>query len=102
MVTFSLTYPPTPALNNREQNLNIFLYSRIISDVKTGNYPLLEEKCIPPIRIISRYIEALLKYHTNSKSLIMPKMTYLITFLDNNGKSDIYTGGIIFMDSIII
>ena len=27
------------------------------------------------------------------KSFIAPKMIYLITFLDNNGKSTVYTGG---------
>ena len=27
------------------------------------------------------------------KAFIVPKMTYLITFLDNNAKSDIYIGG---------
>ena len=27
------------------------------------------------------------------KAFIVPKMTYLIKFLDNNGKYDVYTGG---------
>ena len=47
---------------------------------------------VSPTRLIFRYMKKLLK-SDKLKSFIAPKMTYLITFLDNNRKSTVYAGG---------
>ena len=43
-------------------------------------------------RFIFEYMKALSKIY-KLKAFITPKMTYIITFLDNNGKPAVYTGG---------
>ena len=53
---------------------------------------MISVEIVYPTRLIFQYMKAL----SNSdklRSFIAPKMTDLITFLDNNGKSDVYTGG---------
>ena len=53
---------------------------------------MLSVEIVSPTRIMFQYMKAL----SNSDKLrafISPKMIDLITFLDNNIKSDVYTGG---------
>ena len=53
---------------------------------------LLSGEIVSPTRLLLQYINAL----SNSdklRSFIAPKMTYLTTFLDNNGKYSVYTEG---------
>ena len=53
---------------------------------------MLYGEIVSPARLLFQYMKAL----TNSeklKAFIAPKMTDLITFLDNNGKSAVYEGG---------
>ena len=53
---------------------------------------MLSGEIFSPTRLLFQYMREL----TKSKKLsafIAPNMTYLITFLENNGKSDVYTGG---------
>ena len=79
----------TLAFNNGEQ-LEDF-HSRII---RLQQEIMLSGKKISSNRILFQYIKAL----SNSDKLryfIAPKMTDPITFLDNNGKSAVYTGGYI-------
>ena len=47
---------------------------------------------VSPTRLLLQYTKALSK-SDKIRALIAPKMTDLITFIDNNRKSDIYTGG---------
>ena len=44
-----------------------------------------------PTRLLFQYMKALSK-SDKLRAFIAPKMTDLITFLDNNGKSSVYTG----------
>ena len=53
---------------------------------------MLSGEIFSPTRLFFQYM----KSFTNSeklRSFIAPKMTYLITFLDKNGKYAVYTGG---------
>ena len=55
---------------------------------------MISEEIFSPTRLLFQYMKAL----TNSDKLrdfIAPKLTDLITFLDNNIKYDVYTGGYI-------
>ena len=47
---------------------------------------------VSPTRLLSQYMQALTKSE-KLRAFIAPKMTYIITFLDNNRKSAVYTGG---------
>ena len=53
---------------------------------------MLYREIFSPTRIIFQYSKALSK-SDKLRSFIEPKMTDLITFLDNNGKYAVYTGG---------
>ena len=53
---------------------------------------MLSGEIFSPTRLLFHYMKAL----TTSEKLrafIAPKMIDLVTFLDNNGKSSVYTGG---------
>ena len=52
---------------------------------------MLSEGNLSPTRIISQYIKSLLKID-KLKASIASKITYIITILDNNIKSAVYTG----------
>ena len=53
---------------------------------------MLSGENVSPTRLILQYTKELSK-SDKLKALIAPNMTDLITFLDNNGKSTVYTGG---------
>ena len=53
---------------------------------------ILSGEIVSPTRLPLHYMKALTKSEKLG-SFIAPKMTSLITFLDNNGKSAVYTGG---------
>ena len=55
---------------------------------------MLSGEIVSPTILLPQYMKALTKIE-KLKAFIAPKMTYLITFLDDNGKSDVYTGGYI-------
>ena len=77
----------TLAFRNGEQ-LEDF-HSRIL---RLQQEIMLSGEIVSPTRLLIQYMKAL----TNSEKLkpfIAPKMTDLITFIDKNGKSDVYDGG---------
>ena len=53
---------------------------------------ILYKETFSPTRLIFWYIQTLSK-SDKLKAFIAPKITYLATFLDNNVKSAVYTGG---------
>ena len=53
---------------------------------------MLSGEIVSPTRLLFQYMEALEKSE-KIRYFIAPKMTDLITFLDNNGKSAVYKGG---------
>ena len=53
---------------------------------------MLSGEIAPPNRLLFQYTKVL-KNIEKLRAFIAPNMTYLITFLDNNGKSAVYTGG---------
>ena len=53
---------------------------------------MLSGEIISPTRLLFHYIKALTKSE-KLRAFIAPNMTDIITFLDNNGKSAVYTGG---------
>ena len=53
---------------------------------------MLYGEIVSPTRLLFQYMKALTKSE-KLKAFIAPNMTDLITFLDNNGKSAVYTGG---------
>ena len=53
---------------------------------------MLSGEIVSPTRLLLQYMKALTKSE-KLKAFIAPKMTDLITFLDNNGKYAVYTGG---------
>ena len=53
---------------------------------------MLSGEIVSPTRLLFQYIKAL-KKSDKLRDFIPPKMTDLITLLDNNSKSDVYTGG---------
>ena len=53
---------------------------------------MLSGETVPPTRIIFQYMKALTKIE-KIRTIIAPKMTDLINFLDKNNKSAAYTGG---------
>ena len=55
---------------------------------------MLSVEIVPPTRLIFQYMKALTKID-KLRDFIAPKMTGLVTFLDNNGKSAVYEGGYI-------
>ena len=77
----------TLAFKNGEQ-LEDF-HSRIL---RLQQEIMLSGEIVSPTRIIFQYMKALAKSE-KLRAFIAPKMTYLITFLDNNVKSAVYTGG---------
>ena len=84
------------ALNNREQLENIHI---II--IRLQQEIILSGETHSPTILIFQYIKVL----TNSvklKALISPKIIYLIKFLHNIGKSDVYKRENIFMKYIVI
>ena len=76
----------TLAFNNGEQ-LEYF-HSRILI---LQQEIMLYVETVSPTRILFQYMKELEKID-ELKSCIAPKMTYLITFLDNNRKYAVYTG----------
>ena len=52
---------------------------------------MLSGKKFSPTRLLLQYMKALTKSE-KSRAFIAPKMTDLITFLDNNGKYAVYEG----------
>ena len=76
----------TLAFNNGEQ-LEYF-HSRII---RLQQEIILSGEIVSPTRLLFQYMKAL-KKSEKIRVFIAPKMTYLITFLDRNGKSAVYTG----------
>ena len=52
---------------------------------------MLSGEIVSPTRLLFQYMKALTKSE-KIKAFIAPKMTDLITFLDKNGKSDVYEG----------
>ena len=55
---------------------------------------MISGEIISPTRLLLQYMKALTKSE-KLKAFIAPKMTDLITFIDKNGKSDVYDGGYI-------
>ena len=53
---------------------------------------MLSGEIFSPTRLLFQYIKALTKSE-KLRAFISPKMTYLITFPHNNGKSAVHTGG---------
>ena len=53
---------------------------------------ILSGETVSPTRPIFQYMKSLLKID-KLKEFIAPNMTYLITLLENNGNSVVYTGG---------
>ena len=53
---------------------------------------MLSGEIVSPTRLLFQYMKALTKSE-KLKAFIAPKMTDLITFIDNKGKSDVYDGG---------
>ena len=51
---------------------------------------MLSEEIFSPTRLLFQYIKAL-KKSEKLRAFILPKMTDIIPFLDNNGKSAVYT-----------
>ena len=79
----------TLAFNNGEQ-LEDF-YRRILRHQKEI---ILSGEIVYPTRLLFQYTKEL-KKSEKLRAFIAPKMTYIITFHDKNGKSDVYTGGYI-------
>ena len=52
---------------------------------------MLSGEIVSPARLLIQYMKALTKIE-KLKSFIAPKMTDLITFIDKNGKYDVYDG----------
>ena len=52
---------------------------------------MLSGEIVSPTRLLFQYIKAL-KNSEKLRYFIAPNMKYLITLLDNNGKSSVYTG----------
>ena len=77
----------TLAFKNGEQ-LEDF-HSRILRIQKEI---ILSGEIFSPTRLLFRYMKALTKGE-KLRAFIAPNMTYLITSLDNNGKSAVYKGG---------
>ena len=77
----------TLAFNNGEQ-LEDF-HGRIL---RLQQEIILSGEIVSPTRLLFQYMKALSK-SDKLRAFIVPKMTDLITFLDNNGKSAVYTGG---------
>ena len=53
---------------------------------------MLSGEIVSPTRLLFQYMKALTKSE-KLRAFIAPNMTDIITFLDNNGKSAVYTGG---------
>ena len=53
---------------------------------------ILSGETVSPTTLISHYIKALSK-RDKLRALSAPNMAYIIIFLDNSGKYDVYTGG---------
>ena len=53
---------------------------------------MLSGEIFSPDRLLFQYMKELTK-SDKIRSFIAPNMTYIITFLDNNGKYSVYTGG---------
>ena len=80
------SYLATLAFRNGEQ-LEDF-HSRIL---RLEQEIILSGEIFSPTRIIFQYMKAL-KKSEKLKAFIAPKITYLITFLDKNGKYAVYYG----------
>ena len=91
---FSLTYPPWYSITENKLNIFIVKILRLQQDIN------LSEETVYPIRLIFHYMKELPK-RNKIKSLIAPKMTDLITFLGNNVKLVIYTGGTLMIYNMI-
>ena len=76
----------TLALKNGEE-LNFF-YSRTI---RLQQEIMLSGEIVFPTILIFKYMKTLSK-NDKIRTFIAPNVIYLITFLDNNGKYDVYTG----------
>ena len=87
MVMLSLTYPPRSSIT--ENNLKIFIVYRIL---RNQQEIFLSGEKLSPTRLIFQYTKALSK-SDKINAFIAPKMTYLITLLNNNIKYAVYIGG---------
>ena len=85
MVMFSLIQPLWRSIT--EKNLKI--YGRIL---RPQQEIILSGEIFSPTRLLSQYMKALSK-SDKPRALIDPKMTYITTLIDNNGKYAVYTGG---------
>ena len=85
MVMFSLTYPPWNSITEKK----IEYLHRIIIRLQQGI--ILSGQNVSPTIILFRYMKALSNID-KLKEFIAPKMTYLVTFLDNNRKLAVYKG----------
>ena len=52
---------------------------------------MISGEIVSPTRLLFQYMKALTKSE-KLRAFIVPKMTDLITFLDNNGNSAVYEG----------
>ena len=73
---------------SNEEQLEDF-HSRIL---RLQQEIMLSGEIVSPNRLFIHYVKAL-KNSEKLKAFIAPKMTDLITFIDKNGKSDVYDGG---------
>ena len=76
----------TLAFRNGEQ-LEDF-HSRIL---RLQQEIMLSGEIVSPTRLLLQYMKALTNIE-KLKEFIAPKMTYIITFIDNKGKSAVYDG----------
>ena len=60
---------------------------------------MLSGEIVSPTRLLFQYMKALANSE-KLKSFIAPKMTDLITFIDNKGKSAVYDGGDIMVSNV--
>ena len=79
----------TLAFKNREQIE--YFHGRIL---RLHQEIMLSGEIVSPNRLLFQYMKEFSK-SDKLRSFIAPKMTYLITFIDNNRKYTLYTGGYI-------
>ena len=84
MVMFNMIYPPCSSIT--EKNLKTFI--AVFSD---SNKKLCSMEKFSPTILLFQYTKAL-SNNDKLRAFISPKITDLITFLDNNRKYAVYTG----------
>ena len=83
-------YLATLAFNNGEQ-----LEDSHVNILRLQQEIMISGESFSPTRLMFQYMKALSNIDKPISS-IAPKMTYISTFLDNNGKSSVYTGGYLY------